>query len=65
MELQYQFPYGLIANWLCESVNFQLINRLQSLIDELDAEHFFLVDDDIEWVLLAFPLSCVQLWMHN
>jgi len=37
----------------CESVNFQLINRLQSLIDELDAEHFFLVDDDIEWVLLA------------
>ncbi|OQU87915.1 protein HASTY 1 isoform X2 [Sorghum bicolor] len=29
--------------------NEQLINRLQSLIDELDAEHFFLVDDDIEW----------------
>lgn len=56
MELQYQLPYAsLIANG-CESVNFQLINRLQSLIDELDTEHFFLVDDDIEWVLLALMM---------
>lgn len=47
----------------CESMNFQLGNELKSLIRELKDEHFFLVDDNIEWVLLA--LIVVHILINN
>lgn len=44
-------------------MNFQLRNALKSLLRKLKDEHFFLVDDNIEWVLLA--LIMVHILLNN